>query len=126
VSGVITITGAGDHDRPDWTITMAGMRKGGDWGTEYDRFRRVRAPRRQGGGSENQRCILASNLLSLDVKDSIPGIEESPQADERPFVGISEQSISEPTDLVSVRDQLSETVRHRGCPPARPLRQERL
>jgi hypothetical protein len=26
VSGVITITGAGDHDRPDWTITMAGMR----------------------------------------------------------------------------------------------------
>jgi predicted acylesterase/phospholipase RssA len=27
VSGMITINGAGDHDRPDWTITMAGMRR---------------------------------------------------------------------------------------------------
>jgi hypothetical protein len=26
VSSVITITGLGDHDRPEWPITMAGMR----------------------------------------------------------------------------------------------------
>jgi hypothetical protein len=26
VSSMITITGAGDHDRPEWLITMAGIR----------------------------------------------------------------------------------------------------
>jgi hypothetical protein len=26
VSGMITITGAGDHDQPDWLITMTGIR----------------------------------------------------------------------------------------------------
>ena len=26
VSSVITITGLGDHDQPDWLITMAGIR----------------------------------------------------------------------------------------------------
>ncbi len=27
VSSVITITGLGDHDQPDWLITMTGIRK---------------------------------------------------------------------------------------------------
>jgi hypothetical protein len=27
VSSVITITGLGDHDQPDWLITMTGIRR---------------------------------------------------------------------------------------------------
>jgi hypothetical protein len=27
-SSMITITGAGDHDQPDWLITMTGIRSG--------------------------------------------------------------------------------------------------
>ena len=30
VSSVITITGLGDHDQPDWLITMTGIRSRGD------------------------------------------------------------------------------------------------
>ena len=29
VSSMITITGLGDHDRPDWLITMTGIRSRG-------------------------------------------------------------------------------------------------
>jgi hypothetical protein len=29
VSSVITITGLGDHDQPDWLITMTGIRSAG-------------------------------------------------------------------------------------------------
>ena len=41
VSSVITITGLGDHDQPDWLITMTGIRtqgedKRGPWNEEPD------------------------------------------------------------------------------------------
>jgi len=31
VRSVITITGLGDHDQPDWLITMTGMRRTSHW-----------------------------------------------------------------------------------------------
>jgi hypothetical protein len=39
---VITITGAGDHDRPDWLITMTGIRTQGLVDGLNDTWQRIR------------------------------------------------------------------------------------
>jgi len=39
VSSMITITGLGDHDRPDWLITMTGIRNLAEFLACYQAFR---------------------------------------------------------------------------------------
>jgi hypothetical protein len=43
---MITITGAGDHDPPDWLITMTGMLEGSTRSRDADNGERPNAGRR--------------------------------------------------------------------------------
>jgi hypothetical protein len=65
-SGMITITGAGDHDPPDWLITMTGIR-------------RLRKNTRRGAEATDHSSLNSKLRAEVATGDGTPSVRAMPE-----------------------------------------------